>query len=954
MKKGRMLKIVFALIVMLSFGKVKAVYYNGNGISGGSAPGAGGCPTDGDAICPYGNSNDQFKAIKLTVQWCKNGTCSQLGESEYWSTDASLNSKFKSTSVFSRYDNYTAISDKVRKYFGVDREVYTKEPTQSMIDFFKRTVGNDWKDQMAKKSTESNPISQEANKKVAAKYGFRIFIEPVWRFYRGGNLYFYTVKESAKVVIQNGWRFSCNTGGPGICNNAFLGYNDGTTGFASSLYVNFDDVGISSADPKSTCFASTGGNGSTNRDKIRSIAQQENGCGINIIDITWAVQQPKCYDEVKEKVSGNIICLNTDKNNEASFTEKYVERKCTVEEDKKDTNTKDGKLIKELDNCSVYCVESAFASLPGNIGNPLYLDYNVSGNAYFPWPSRKGSKVGMKMSMSDTYTCTIVNKVGKTCTTNDIKTLTENVKSTVKNVKMGAKVKGGNFNALNGQQLSELPSDLKVTDEGKIKFSVTKESYFEIPENVNRYYNGTTQTVHNSRSGSGNWVDRGQGVISLSEKLTKPGKQDLYLKDIQLGVFGDLYKSEYKCVYTTEPTCKCPAGTLKEGTELYKGLTEGKTCSELIRTKCNICECGKDSNYENIGKILTDPVVGQDMTSKQCEDLKKKFCYKTTCKKKDGTEVDITSCVRKEVETNKRTTGEAIEICEKKPEYGCVRNYCSTIKNSEKLIKEYDTCVKEYGESYCYNEYCNDEPCPNCTYHCYTSENKQIDITKCVSDLNISGVKFREAYRRCAKSQPECKNSIDYDCAQRKNCTYELKQTGSRKEYIVTCDTPVGRKVCDKLSYCPSGGCVKSIVYRTIDLDNPFPANNKNGVTTSFSNDGTLGRMPRQNWLSIESVKSNILQARGVKGSKLYTEKTPLYTIVLTPQLIKEIKAYNKNNSYSDFKLNCKNEKNTAACISDFVHTTIYSAIDRKNSVANCYNMSKSEAGFKACYYKNN
>ena len=68
MKKGRMLKIVFALIVMLSFGKVKAVYYNGNGISGGSAPGAGGCPTDGDAICPYGNSNDQFKAIKLTVK----------------------------------------------------------------------------------------------------------------------------------------------------------------------------------------------------------------------------------------------------------------------------------------------------------------------------------------------------------------------------------------------------------------------------------------------------------------------------------------------------------------------------------------------------------------------------------------------------------------------------------------------------------------------------------------------------------------------------------------------------------------------------------------------------------------------------------------------------------------------------------------------------------------------
>ena len=360
-----------------------------------------------------------------------------------------------------------------------------------------------------------------------------------------------------------------------------------------------------------------------------------------------------------------------------------------------------------------------------------------------------------------------------------------------------------------------------------------------------------------------------------------------------------------------------------------------------------------------IGKVLADDVVGKSMTSKECTDLQKKFCYEQTCKKPSGEKVDITSCVREEVEKNKRTTGEAISICEKKPEYGCSREYCAKIKNNKNLIEEYKNCLTGHDESYCYQDYCMPWICDNCPYYCYTSENKKVEITDCVVKENTNGMKFREALAVCKSREKACQKEPGEpgpgDCV--KNCKFTIKQEGNKKVGITECDSSIGngRVICRKIEVCdPPTKCLKPVVYRTIDLDNPFPANGKNAVTTNFSNDGTMGRNPRRNWFSIDLVKDNILEARGVKGNKLYTEKKPLYTIVLTPKLIKEIKVYNNDHSYSDFELSCKNEKGTAACISDFVHTTLDSAIDRNKSVANCYSMSKNEAGFNACYNKNN
>jgi hypothetical protein len=154
--------------------------------------------------------------------------------------------------------------------------------------------------------------------------------------------------------------------------------------------------------------------------------------------------------------------------------------------------------------------------------------------------------------------------------------------------------------------------------------------------------------------------------------------------------------------------------------------------------------------------------------------------------------------------------------------------------------------------------------------------------------------------------------------------------------------------------FCPNETCLKAknVVYRTIDLNNPFPSKNGEGSVTGYSNGGT-GRLPSSNWQYEQVVSDEILNARGVSGNELYNLK-PLYTITLTPDTMKMIREYNKNNQYADFKLDCKTYNKSAACVSTFVHTTLYSAIDRNNSVANCYNMQNSEAGFIACYEKDN
>lgn len=97
-----------------------------------------------------------------------------------------------------------------------------------------------------------------------------------------------------------------------------------------------------------------------------------------------------------------------------------------------------------------------------------------------------------------------------------------------------------------------------------------------------------------------------------------------------------------------------------------------------------------------------------------------------------------------------------------------------------------------------------------------------------------------------------------------------------------------------------------NVVYRPISLTNPFP-----GINGS-------GRLTGSNWCSDDDctnendvVKEVILNS----GDEVYN-KTPLYTITLTPSLINEIRKYNKEHEYGDFNLKCTKGIN---CKSSFI-----------------------------------
>ena len=130
-------------------------------------------------------------------------------------------------------------------------------------------------------------------------------------------------------------------------------------------------------------------------------------------------------------------------------------------------------------------------------------------------------------------------------------------------------------------------------------------------------------------------------------------------------------------------------------------------------------------------------------------------------------------------------------------------------------------------------------------------------------------------------------------------------------------------QTCEKL-VCPLKGI--NIIYRVIDLDNPFPSYDadktisQSGLKKGMFNDNYKGRYPGTNWNNQTTVKTKIRLNRSVDGDSVY-KKEPLYEFVLTPQLIKQIrKGYAKN--YSDFNLQCK-INNSSACISNFVHSSI-------------------------------
>lgn len=197
-------------------------------------------------------------------------------------------------------------------------------------------------------------------------------------------------------------------------------------------------------------------------------------------------------------------------------------------------------------------------------------------------------------------------------------------------------------------------------------------------------------------------------------------------------------------------------------------------------------------------------------------------------------------------------------------------------------------------------EYCDrDTPPPSCEENCeyFCESDPTIEITACVNEGRT------KAWCEAELCPPNGSNPKHY-CPTDKN----YKNGGMEITDCVIKRVSKGSTLEDAKKYCEERLCNldQLIIYRTIDLKNPFPsidadADIKSNPNKVFPAKGTFnidiqGRYPGSNWNSQKLVQSRIhtvkREDRTVKDNDIYKEK-PLYHFELDTKAIRNIRKYN-------------------------------------------------------------
>lgn len=148
-------------------------------------------------------------------------------------------------------------------------------------------------------------------------------------------------------------------------------------------------------------------------------------------------------------------------------------------------------------------------------------------------------------------------------------------------------------------------------------------------------------------------------------------------------------------------------------------------------------------------------------------------------------------------------------------------------------------------------------------------------------------------------------NKIDYVCP-KSECPNDCCPSGE----CAPMQTVDGKPIC------PGPGGNTDVIYRTIDLENPFPGQNAEKRDTG------------SNWCSyvngVYSCAHNNALVNSVvieEGSKVYDDDHVLYEVTLDTATIKKIRDYNDRNKYDNWDLNCSD--NGRACISKFLNSQV-------------------------------
>ncbi len=254
-------------------------------------------------------------------------------------------------------------------------------------------------------------------------------------------------------------------------------------------------------------------------------------------------------------------------------------------------------------------------------------------------------------------------------------------------------------------------------------------------------------------------------------------------------------------------------------------------------------------------------------------------------------------------------------------------------------------------------EYCDrDTPPPSCEENCeyFCESDPTIEITACVN----------EGHTKKWCEEKFCSNNPKYACPLDKG----YKNEGMDITNCVIKRVSKGATLNEAKKYCEERLCDSDqlIIYRTIDLKNPFPSIDADEKTiANWPDVGAFnlnihGRYPGSNWNSEKLVQSRIHTVKRagelIKDNAIYKTK-PLYHIELDTATIKAIRNYNKEKrdegGYNDNKnLTCNRTIGSgilgAGCYSSFLHSPEYGAdttgakslcgnAKNSNDVAKCF-----------------
>lgn len=388
--------------------------------------------------------------------------------------------------------------------------------------------------------------------------------------------------------------------------------------------------------------------------------------------------------------------------------------------------------------------------------------------------------------------------------------------------------------------------------------TISRSVWYDLDENLYRYVNKKTgKSLSSLGDITKNMVtDIGFGNLPISNN-EKIGSHEISL-EINDGISGITNNNIKEALVAQNYTCK------------YN--VTGGTVS---------CVCPENSSKS--GTNLLGYIADGKMT---CAEAQATYCYTG-----DDDDDDEYKCEKH----NGKYYGKDGDVVTKK-------EYKKQCQQPLVLKCEYDNgkWYNSEGKEVSYSEYSED-----CHYYCPSdSEMPGISLDDCMA----TGAGLKNCKKTCNIMCPEGNDPTDEMSTNFRSCVaVKLKQGYSLENAKTACN-----QFCNV-----SGG---NIIYRTISLTNPFPGynatNNNKNISIGDFNSTIKGRYPGLNWNSKTVVSTKILDNRNTEGDTVYN-KEPLYKFVLDSKTIRDIRKYNKEHKYDDFKLKCKNG---AACISEFIH----------------------------------